>query len=261
MSIILSADIHHEGNERAIVLLHSLALDRSVWGAMIGYLPDDWTILAPDLRGHGASPHHGPFTIEDMADDVAATVAELGYQRAVVVGMSMGGCVAQAVAVRHPGLVAGLGLVDTTAWYGPDAPQTWEKRAAAARENGMRSLSQFQLDRWFGGDFLRDHPEVGERLLAVFASNNLDSYVAACRAMGAVDLRDAIRGIQVPTVIIVGEDDPATPPGHARAIHERIARSTLHVLPRARHLTPIEQPAEVAALLAPLTGQRPSTTW
>lgn len=254
MTVILSADVRPGDRERVVVLLHSLALDRSVWEPLREHLPTDLTVVTPDLRGHGASPDDDAFTIEDMADDVAATMAELGYPRAVVVGMSMGGCVAQALAVRHPERVTGLGLVDTTAWYGPDAPAAWEERAGKARANGMRSLSQFQLDRWFGEAFRRDHPEVGERLLEVFSANNLDSYVAACRAMGAVDLREAIRGVTVPTVVIVGEDDPATPVAHARDIHERIPGSTLHVLPGGRHLTAVEQPAEVAARLAPLFG-------
>lgn len=252
MTVTLAAGIHHENSGRAMVLLHSLALDRSVWDALIDHLPADLTIIAPDLRGHGASPADDSFTIEDMADDVAATIAELGYPRASVVGMSMGGCVAQAMAVRHPERVTGLGLIDTTAWYGPDAPKAWQERAEKARANGMRSLSQFQLDRWFGEQFLRAHPEVGQRLLEVFSRNDLDSYVASCRAMGAFDLREAIGDIAVPTVIIVGEDDPATPPAHAEVIHERIPGSSLHVLPHAKHLTAVEQPAEVAALLAPL---------
>jgi 3-oxoadipate enol-lactonase len=252
MTVTLSADVHHRGRERAIVLLHSLALDRSMWEGLIEHLPQDRAVVAPDLRGHGASPSGGSFTIEDMADDVAATVAGLGYDRVTVVGLSMGGCVAQALAVRHPHVVEGLGLIDTTAWYGPDAPAEWEARAAKARENGMASLSQFQLARWFGDDFVREHPQIGERLLRVFAGNNVDSYTASCRAMGAVDLRDAIGELDVPTVIVVGEHDPATPPEHARALHERISGSTLHVMPGTKHLTPIECPAEVAALLAPL---------
>ena len=248
----LAADIAREGATPPIVLLHSLALDRTMWESTIDALGDARTVITMDLRGHGQSPPSEEFTIEDIADDVASTLAELGFDLAVIVGLSMGGCVAQAVAIHHPQLVAGLGLIDTTAWYGPDAAERWAERASKARESGMRSLSQFQLDRWFGPDFLEANRQEAEALLEVFADNDLDSYVAACHAMGAFDARSGLGDIDVPTVVIVGELDPATSPEHAATLHEHIAGSTLHVIPGAKHLTPVERPATVADLLRPL---------
>ena len=248
----LAAAIERQGTSPPIVLLHSLALDRTMWGSTVDALDDDRTVITMDLRGHGESPPSHDFTIEDIADDVASTLAELGFERAVIVGLSMGGCVAQAVAIRHPQMVSGLGLIDTTAWYGPDAPERWAERAAKAREAGMLSLSQFQLDRWFGAEFLDANRSRAEALLEVFAANDLDSYVAACYAMGAFDARPGLGAIDVPTVVIVGELDPATSPDHAAALHEQIAGSTLHVIPGAKHLTPVEVPEKVADLLRPL---------
>jgi 3-oxoadipate enol-lactonase len=248
----LATAIEREGAAPPIVLLHSLALDRTMWGSTVDALGDGRAVITMDLRGHGESPTSPEFTIEDIADDVASTLEDLGFERAVIVGLSMGGCVAQAVAIRHPQIVTGLGLIDTTAWYGSDAPARWAERAAAARESGMQSLSQFQLDRWFGSDFLDTNRELAERLLEVFAANDLDSYVAACHAMGAFDARAGLGAIAVPTVVIVGELDPATSPDHAAALHEQIAGSTLHVIPGAKHLTPVERPETVADLLRPL---------
>ncbi|HVR31164.1 MAG TPA: alpha/beta fold hydrolase, partial [Acidimicrobiia bacterium] len=248
----LAITVEMHGASPPIVLLHSLALDRSMWSPLIDELDPARTVITMDLRGHGRSPTHDSFTIEDMADDVADTVGFLGHDQAVVVGLSMGGCVALAVAIRHRSLVTGLGLIDTTAWYGPDAPERWAERATKAQEQGMASLSQFQLERWFGPEFLAANRESAEVLLDVFAKNHLDSYVAACHAMGAFDARAELGAIAAPTVVIVGELDPATSPEHADRLHQAIPGSTLNVIAGAKHLTPVECPAAVAALLAPL---------
>lgn len=247
--LVLSHEVHGAHHERAVVLLHSLALDRSVWEPLVAVLAEHRAVVLVDLRGHGASPHDAGFTIEDMADDVARTLDELGLVRVGVVGMSMGGCVAQAFAARHPHRVDALGLIDTTAWYGPGAQQAWEQRAQKARDQGMRSLSRFQLDRWFSEGFLAEHPELGQNLLNIFADNDLDSYVSACRALGAADLREAVTGLDVPTAIVVGEHDPATSPEHAADLQRRIPGATLHVVAGAKHLTPLEAPDEVGQQL------------
>jgi 3-oxoadipate enol-lactonase len=250
--MILASRIEKEGSLPPTVFLHSLALDRSMWAPLVKEIKDQLTVISLDLRGHGESPKDDSFSIEDMADDVAATMTDLGHAQAIIVGLSMGGCVAQALASRHPGLVTGLGLIDTTAWYGPDAPRNWAERASRAREEGMASLAQFQLDRWFGDEFIEGHRDEAERLLEVFAHNEIDSYVASCHAMGHFDARDVLAAIAVPTIVIVGELDRATSPTHAREIASRIPGSVLHVLAGAKHLTAVEQPAEVAALLRPL---------
>jgi len=248
----LSYTIESDGASPPIVLLHSLALDRSMWRRLLESLPTDRRVITMDMRGHGESPKGFQFTIEDMADDVAETLLEIGHDRAIIVGLSMGGCVAQAIAIRHPSIVSGLGLVDTTAWYGPDAPERWSERAAQAVEQGMASLAQFQLNRWFGEQFLDEFPDAGRQLLDVFASNDLDSYVASCHAMGAFDARPGLGQINVPTVVVVGEHDPATTPAHANDLQRGIQGSTLHVIDEAKHLTPVERPQEVAEALQKL---------
>jgi 3-oxoadipate enol-lactonase len=248
-AMALAHTVHASHHEDTVVLLHSLALDRRVWRSFVGPLSESRAVVAVDLRGHGASAHDQGFTIEQMADDVAFTLSLLGRDRATVIGVSMGGSVAQAFAVRHAERLAALGLVDTTAWYGPDAAAAWAERAHKARESGMRSLSQFQLERWFGDDFRAGNADVCSELLDVFAVNDLDSYMSACHALGAMDLREGISSVNVPTVIIVGEDDPATPPSHAADLHARISGSTLHIVPGTRHLTPLERPDAVLAHL------------
>ncbi|MBT8208683.1 MAG: alpha/beta hydrolase [Acidimicrobiia bacterium] len=255
--MILHSTVEGMRGDAAFILLHSLALDGRVWQRVVPELAGQSQVVTVDLRGHGKSPKSTGYTVEQMADDVADTARELDIRNAVVVGLSMGGCVAQAVAVRHRDLVSGLVLADTTAWYGPDAPETWAGRADKARTDGLRSLADFQLDRWFGQEFCTENADLCADLLECFAANDIDSYASACDALGAFDMREEIRSIGVPTEVIVGEHDPATSPTHARDLAERIAGSALTIIPGAKHLTALERPDVVAAAAMRARDNRP----
>jgi 3-oxoadipate enol-lactonase len=159
----------------------------------------------------------------------------------------MGGCVALAMAARHPGKVTGLGLIDTTAWYGPKAPDAWAERAQKALDEGLAAMVGFQTTRWFTDGFRAAHPEAVEPCVATFLANEPAAYAEACRMLGACDLRAALPRIDVPTAVVVGREDYATPPEMAEALHAGIAGSTLTVIEDGRHLTPVEHPARVAA--------------
>jgi 3-oxoadipate enol-lactonase len=146
-----------------LVLIHSLALDRSVWDGVVTQLNDEAEILTFDCRGHGKSPRTpGPYTTELFARDLAELLDHLGWDRAVVAGCSMGGNVAQTFAAQHSERVSALGLIDTTAWYGAEAAAKFKERADLARTDGLRSMIGFQLTRWFSDAFRAGHPEVLE---------------------------------------------------------------------------------------------------
>lgn len=231
----------------AVVMLHSLALDAGVWTSVIPRLESQFQVVALDLRCHGRSPTSADFTVEDMADDVAETLASMGVERVTVVGLSLGGCVAQSVAVRHPGLVSSLVLADTTAWYGPDALEAWEGRAERAKVKGFDSLADFQLERWFSDTFRLANASLCDALLTTFRANDTDAYAMTCGALGRYDGRASITSIDVPTEIVVGEHDGATPPSHAHDLATRIAGARVTVLPDAKHLTALERPDALAA--------------
>jgi 3-oxoadipate enol-lactonase len=239
-------------------LVHSLALNRDIWTPVAERLVAGGAqVLTYDCRGHGASTRApGPYRLEHFAADLAALLDALGWDSAIVAGASMGGNVAQAFAIGYRERVTALGLVDTTAWYGPDAPKLWRERAEQAREKGLQALIGFQLTRWFGDAFRAAHPEVLQHFTEVFLANDLDCYAASCEMLGSFDLRQRIAGLPIPTAIIVGEEDYATPPEMARQLHEAIPGSTLEILPAARHLTPLERPAEIAARLQSLANRR-----
>ncbi|MDW8399810.1 MAG: alpha/beta hydrolase [Acetobacteraceae bacterium] len=232
-----------------LVLLHSLAQDHGFWTRLAACLrPEEAALLAPDLRGHGGSEGgEGDFSAERMADDVAALMDARGWPDAAIVGCSMGGCVAIAFAARHPARCRGLGLVDTTAWYGEDAERAWADRAAKAQAEGMASLAAFQVSRWFGDEFRESHPDVVRERLEVFLATRPEDFVRACRMLGSTDLRAALPSLRVPAVVVVGEQDYATPLAMSRLLAEAIPGASLRILPGARHLTPVERPQDIAA--------------
>lgn len=234
-------------------LVHSLAMDRQFWIPVAERLAPYAAVLIPDCRGHGRSGKpKGPMSVEQQADDLADLMDALGWPSAVIAGGSMGGCISLAFAIRHPRRAAALGLVDTTAWYGPDAPKNWEQRAQAAATSGLSSLVDFQVTRWFGDEFRAENPKLVADCVATFLRNDVDAYVETCRMLGACDLRSGLASIGVPTAIVVGEEDYATPPAMAEAMHRVIPGSTLAVLAGARHLTPLERPDRIAVELEAL---------
>ena len=233
-----------------VALTHSLAMDGSFWTPVAERLADVATVLTWDCRGHGESDKPtGPYTVELFADDLDAIFAEIGWERAIVGGASMGGCVTLAFAGRHPAKVSALGLFDTTAWYGPEAPQQWAERADKAVADGLKALVAFQQTRWFGDAFRAANPAIVDESVDVFLRNDVNAYAESCRMLGAADLRAMLPGITVPVRIAVGEEDYATPIAMAEALHAEIAGSKLIVIAGGRHLTPLEVPDVIAAEL------------
>jgi 3-oxoadipate enol-lactonase len=239
-----------------IVLVHSLALSRYVWEAVAERLAAHAAVLTYDARGHGESDKpQGPYSVQLFADDLAALLDGVGWSDADVAGCSMGGSVALGFATSYPDRVRTLGLFDTTAWYGPDAEKAWDERAERARKDGLASLIAFQQTRWFGDAFRAEHPDVVQRASEIFLANDINAYAATSSMLGRFDLRAKLGTIRVPTAILVGEEDYATPPAMAQVLHEGIAGSTLDVIPGARHITPLQIPEVVASALESLIAR------
>jgi len=236
-----------------IVLIHSLALDASIWDGVAPKLAEQAAILTYDCRGHGKSDRRAEsFTMELFARDLVELLDHVGWTTATLAGCSMGGCVAQAFAGLYPARVSALGLIDTTAWYGEDAPKNWRERAASARSKGLEGMVGFQTTRWFSDNFRTVHPELVKEMTEIFLANDLESYAATCIMLGDADLRHFLLEIRVPVAVIVGEEDYATPVAMARHLHEAIRGSTLAILPGGRHLTPLECPDQITSQILTL---------
>lgn len=230
---------------RHVVCLHPLASAGAFWDPIAAALAAHATVWAPDARGHGGSAWDGAdFTVEDMADDTAEIIERAAGGPVGLIGMSMGGCVAMALALRHPALVDSLVLADTTSSYGPDRVAKWAQRARNAREKSRADQVPFQLDRWFSDPFRAAEPNAAQRVVDIFLATDSDAHAAACRALGGFDCTGQLGDIAVPTLVIVGELDQATPPAMAETIHRGIPQSTLHVVDGVKHMGLIEKPAE-----------------
>jgi 3-oxoadipate enol-lactonase len=230
-----------------IALIHSLALDRSIWDGVMPRLTSQADVLTYDCRGHGKSARPKmKFTPELFAEDLASLLDHMNWPRVTLAGCSMGGCIAQAFAGIYPDRLEALALIDTTAWYGPTAPKDWRERAATAATKGFQGLSAFQATRWVSDAFREAHPEIIRPHLDVFLANDIDCYTATCEMLGDADLRHYQSGIRMPTSVIVGEQDYATPVAMSEQIQRAIPNATLSVLPNVRDLTPIECPAVIA---------------
>lgn len=239
-----------------IALVHSLALDRSVWDGVVARLERDAEVLTYDCRGHGRSDRRpGPYTATLFAEDLAQLLDHVGWDNAAIAGCSMGGSVALAFAGLYPSRTTALGLIDTTAWYGADAPEQFGKRAEAARAKGMAGLIEFQLSRWVSEEFRASNEDLLKRATDIFIANSLDCYAASCELLGQLDQRSHLPSFRMPVSIVVGEEDYATPVAMAREMHEMISQSTLTILPKARHLTPLEHPERIASELLALLGR------
>lgn len=253
--------IHPNPGNTRLVLIHSLALSGAIWDGVVSELSREFEILVYDCRGHGESEKRpGPYSVELFAEDLAALLDSCGWASAYVAGCSMGGSVAQAFAAACPQRALGLGLIDTTAWYGPTAAKDWSDRAAKAAKDGFASMIAFQLTRWFSEIFVHAHPEQTQKFSGIFLANDVACYQAACTLLGSADLRKAAPGFRVPVSVIVGEEDYATPVAMSRSLHESIPGSTLTVIPGGRHLTPVQCAKEIASLLRELTGNAQAKT-
>jgi 3-oxoadipate enol-lactonase len=228
-----------------LLLLHPLALSGEVWQPVAEWFAGRGRrVLALDARGHGGSDWDGrPFTVEDMAEDAAAVVTALDLPAADVLGMSMGGSTAVALATAHPELVRRLVLADATSCYGPQRVETWEERAQKVEQKPRGELIGFQLDRWFSAGFREADPAECRRVTDVFLATSSPAHAAACRALGAFDQSDRLGEISAPTLVLVGDEDYATPVAMAEELARGIAGARLEVLRSTRHLSLVENRA------------------
>ncbi|HUA20946.1 MAG TPA: alpha/beta fold hydrolase [Bryobacteraceae bacterium] len=246
----------HAANAPRLALIHSLALDRTIWDGVVRELDSEAHLLAYDCRGHGKSGRSGgPYSVEQFASDLAELLDHVQWPSAAVAGCSLGGCVAQAFGGLYPARAAALGLIDTTAWYGADAPRQWRERAAKAQAGGLGGMVDFQVSRWFSDRFRAERPDLAEAATRVFLATDREAYASTCILLGDADVRRFQAGMKMPVSVIVGEEDYATPVAMARQIHESVEGSTLTILPGARHLTPIEKPDRIAAELRSLLAR------
>ena len=225
-----------------ITLTHPLGATLALWDDHVAALTKQYRVLRYDVRGHGGSEiPPGPYTLGQMAGDLEELLRSLGITGTHFVGVSMGGLIGMTAALSHPRLIRSLVLCDTTACYGPGLRPMWEDRIRVAETEGMTAaLVDRTMDIWFTAPFRAREKDTVKRVAAMLERSDPRGYAAAIRAIGFVDLTERIAAIRCPTLVVVGEQDPGTPPAMARVIHERIRDAQLLVLSGAAHCAVVE---------------------
>lgn len=237
-----------------VVFSHSLGADSWMWAPQVEALAADYLVVLVDTRGHGRSDAPpGPYTVDLLARDVLAAADAAGADRFHLCGLSMGGHIGLWIASHHPERLASLIACNTAARL--STPEAWEERIAAVASGGMESVREAVIDKWFAPGFAGSKPDWFNEANQVFSSLSPDGYAACCGALATSDLTGAVSGITVPTLIIGGSHDVATPPAQAEWLHEMIAGSELTILNGAAHLSNLDAPdAFTAGLRAFLAG-------
>ena len=240
----MSVEVEHtlEGPDDApvVVFSNSLGTTGVMWDAQAAGLSERFRVLRYDTRGHGGSPAPpGPYTIGDLGDDVLALLDRLDLERVSFCGLSIGGMTGMWLGVHAAERIERLAIC-CTGMQLPTA-EMWTERAALVRREGMSSVIDATIERWFTPGFPERSPEVVARIREAFLTTDPEGYAGCCEALAEFDMRGRLGGVRAPTLVIAGEDDPVGTPERAAAIGAEIEGSRVVVLPEARHLAAVEQ--------------------
>jgi pimeloyl-ACP methyl ester carboxylesterase len=252
-----SADAGGAAAAPPIVLLHGFPLDSRVWAAQREGLAKSRRVIAPDLRGFGRSPSADAFSMESIADDVHALLADLGALPAVLGGLSMGGYAVLAYAKKYPGDLKGLILIDTRAEADtPEGREARQKMIDAVRARGSVAAAEMMMPKMLAPQTPQRAPDIARELRTIMESQpplTIENALAALR--DRPDFRKDLASIAEPTLILVGDADAITPPAMAETLNKNIPNSQLVVIRDAGHMTPMEQPEQVNAALRDFVAQ------
>lgn len=248
----LGHDIHGPDDAPVLVLGSSVGSTRAMWDPNLAALAERFRVVRYDHRGHGGSEApHDPCTIADLGADVLALMDSLGVQRFRYAGLSLGGMVGMWLGINAPDRVERLALCCTSAYMPP--AQAWQDRVAAIRAGGIESVADAVVARWFTPAFAAARPDEVARLRAVLTSCDPEGYAQCCLAIAGMDQRTDIAAITVPTLVLAGAQDPATPPSHSEQIADTVPGARM-VTVDAAHLATVELADECSAILADFLG-------
>jgi 3-oxoadipate enol-lactonase len=239
-----------EGSGPALLLIHGVGARLDSWDGVVAALGGRLTTIRHDLRGHGdSSKAPGPYSVELFAQDARALLDHLGIARCHVAGHSLGGMVAQRLALDAPERVDRLVLLSTAGGRTREERGRVLERLALVQDGIPGEHFRRSVGRWFSDEFQQRHPELIQRHAARNMENDPRGYAAAYRVLATTDLADELGRIRAPTLIVTGEGDAGSSPRMARLMHERIPGSRLRILPGLRHSLLIEAPELMARLL------------
>lgn len=254
----LSFNVRIEGPQRApaVVLHHPLATNLSYWDELAAVLSPSHRVLRFDARGHGLSDAPaGRYDFATLAADVVGLMDLVGINKAAFVGLSMGGMVGQHLGVLHADRFNSLAIVSATSRIADDARSLWVDRVVVARAQGMASQVAPAMVRWVTDATRTNNPALITRFTRMIETTPLEGYAGWCGAIEHLNMTDKLPTIRLPTLVVVGDKDPATPVAASETIHNGIPGSRLVILPGVSHMLSSEDPAAFHSALLPFLAQ------
>lgn len=230
-----------------VVFANSLGTDMRLWDPILPMLPTGLRIIRFDKRGHGLSTcPTGPYSMGSLITDTEKLLDFLGVKECVFVGLSIGGMIAQGLAIKRLDLIRAMVLSNTAAKIGN--PTIWDERIAAVKKGGIESLTDAVMERWFSPAF-RKSPEL-ELWRNMLVRQPDDGYIGCSAAISGTDFYTPTSGLRLPCLGIAGSEDGSTPPDLVRETTDLIPGSKFHLIRKAGHLPCVEQPEEYATVLS-----------
>ena len=249
-----------QGQGAPLILIHAFPLSSAMWEPQVREFSKNYRVIAPDLRGHGESDAPlWSFTLDDYAEDICELLRHLGIAHATFVGLSMGGYTLLALYRKFPELVERMVLSDTRAQA--DSGEAKAGRFAMAQvayQKGPKAIAEIMMPKLLGATSLEERKDLVERIQTMITANQASGIIVDLMAMAQrPDSTPLLSHISCPTLVVVGEEDVATPPAEAQYIADRVSGSQLVTIPQAGHVTNLEQPGKFNAALKSFLENHP----
>ncbi len=232
----------------ALALVNSLGTDARIWDEVIERLASEYRVLSYDKRGHGLSEAPAAdYTLDDHIADLRGLLDHLRIDRLALVGVSIGGLIAQGFTLTHADRVTALVLCDTAQKVADTA--FWSARMDAIRQGGLGAIVDGIMERWFSPRFRSERPDDLAGWRNLFLRGDVTGYLGCCATLRDTDLTAVAGGIAAPTLVVVGEHDGSTPVDMVRAAAAAIAGADFRIIPDAGHIPSIEQPEVLAKMI------------
>jgi 3-oxoadipate enol-lactonase len=229
----------------AVVFANSLGTDMRIWERVLPLLPVGLRVICYDDRGQGGSDvPPAPYSISDHVDDLEKLLSALGIEKAVIAGLSIGGLIAQGLWARAPERINGLVLMDTACRIATE--EFWNNRINAVRDGGLAGVADTVLERWFSPTFRSTRTDDLATWREMLVNSPVEGYTGSCAAIRDADTEQAARSIAVPTLVMCGSEDVATPPALVKSMADMIAGAQFVTIEGSGHLPCIEAPSLVA---------------
>jgi len=224
-----------------VVLLHAIGADLTIWGDQIAVLRTNFDVIAFDFPGHGLSgPLNNKPTFEIFADLLIEIIENLSLAPVHLVGISLGGMVAQVAAIKRQDLFRSLSLLGTTCSFSVKVRGILRERAEFVRNEGMQVLSPVTLGRWFTKEFHNIRPDVIDRIKKILLFQNAEFHANMWEMISTLNTESELQHLSLPAMVLVGSEDTSTPVDAAQTLADALRTQILHIIPNASHLLNME---------------------